>query len=547
MTGSGVLTRATDSEPRGVPVGRQPLECTGHVLVAAGVLVCMLTAGCTNGLRYNDDISSSRVAAYERWQRAKTEERAMMPIIEGKLTLQDAIKVALLYNKPLQGVLQDKEVARGRVIESYSEALPNLSVLGNYRRLDQLGGFDVGGKSVTIGELDNYSVDLQVRQPVFRGGAISAALRAAQIFSHLTDETVRNQVQATIFDVARNYYDALLAQRLYEVNRDAVTSAEAHLEDVRKKLAQGVSSRFDLLRAQVDVSNFRAEMLQQQNRLHLAKTRLLKAMGVSQEAEVELAEELFYEPVKPSLDEVVRIAYLNRPDLYAAELGVRLQREAVRIARGQYGPKIDATFTQGWSRPDPHSSADNWGDSWTAGVQVEIPVFDGLRRKGRLIQERATLRKRRVELADAEERALLEIQQALLSLRDAEELVESQRLNLDRAKEGLRLADVGYREGINTEVEVVDARAALTRAQGLYYQAIYSHTLARLQLQRAMGILGPPAGDYTVPAVPAVRPAHLEDFAPASQPAAQPPTPPGSKSDGDATQPTQSQQGATDK
>jgi len=270
----------------------------------------------------------------------------------------------------------------------------------------------------------------------------------------------------------------------------------------------------------------------------LAKTRLLKAMGVSQETEVELADELSYEPVRPILDEAVRIAHLNRPDLYAAELGVRLQQEAVRIAKSRYWPKVDALFTQGWSRPDPHTSTDDWGRNWTAGVQVEIPIFDGLRREGQLIQEKATLRKRKVELLDAEERALLEIQQAMLSLRG---------LNLERAKEGLRLAGVGYRQGINTEVEVVDARAALTRARGLYYQAIYAHTVARLALQRAMGILGPPAGDRAVPKEPPVRPAHIEQFAPAPRPATQPATQPASGPAKNTTQPARDREGVTNR
>jgi len=212
-------------------------------VAVVGALLCVLAGGCMDSQYYYRDVHASRVASYQRWHRASTQEAAAMPAVKGKLTLQDAIKVSLLYNKPLQAVLQDKEVARGRVIESYSEALPNVSVVGNYTRLDELGGFNAGGQTVTIGELDNYSVDLQVRQPIFRGGAISAALRAAQIFSYLKDETVRNQVQATIFDVARNYYDALLAQQLYKVNRDAVVSAEAHLDDVRTKLKNGVASR----------------------------------------------------------------------------------------------------------------------------------------------------------------------------------------------------------------------------------------------------------------------------------------------------------------
>jgi len=156
---------------------------------------------------------------------------------------------------------------------------------------------------------------------------------------------------------------------------------------------------------------------------------------------------------------------------------------------------------------------DAWGDSWTAGITATWPLFDGRAREGQVIREKAALRQKHIELLDVQERALLEVQQAVLSLRDAEEFVESQKLNQERASEGLRLANVGYREGINTEVEVTDARAALTRAKGLTYQAVYSHMLARLELQRAMGILGPRAGVTDVPAEVPVTPSHIGEFA----------------------------------
>jgi len=84
---------------------------------------------------------------------------------------------------------------------------------------------------------------------------------------------------------------------------------------------------------------------------------------------------------------------------------------------------------------------------------------------------------------------LFELTKSLLTIEDAEEFVDSQRLNLTRAEEGNRLAEVGYREGINTQVEVIDAESALTKAKSLYYQAIYSHIIAKLDLQKAMGTL----------------------------------------------------------
>ena len=118
-----------------------------------------------------------------------------------------------------------------------------------------------------------------------------------------------------------------------------------------------------------------------------------------------------------------------------------------------------------------------------------LPLFDGLWREGEIIQQKARLRQSQIDLIDAEETTLFELTRALLSIEDAEEFVESQRLNLTRAEEGLRLAEVGYKEGTNTQVEMIDAQAALTKARALYYQSVYSHIIAKLDLQKAMGVL----------------------------------------------------------
>jgi outer membrane protein TolC len=434
-------------------------------------------------------------------------------LLRGELGLLDAVKLSLAHNKTLRATLEDKKIARGRIMESYSQAFPRLSAIGSYTRLDEVRTMDFGDESVSMGQLNNYSIELQVKQPIYHGGATGAGIRAARVFAHMSDENVRSQVQKTIYEVASAYYDTLLARHLYTVNEEAVQSAEAQLEDVKHKRNQGVASEFDVLRVQVDVSNFRAEMIQQRNRTHLAKTLLLKSMGVSQESEVTLSDELTYEPVSAELEEIAKIALHNRPDLLQAELAVRLQEEAVRVAKSKYYPQLDAVFSENWERPDPHSATlDEWGDAWIAGLTLSWPLFDSRERKGRLIQERASLRKRRIQLLDAREGVLLDIRQVTLSLQDAEEFVESQQLNLERASEALRLVEAGYREGINTQVEVTDARAALSRAKGLYYQAVYSHAVARLELQRAMGILGPRAGESRVPEELHDKPGRIEDI-----------------------------------
>ena len=110
-------------------------------------------------------------------------------------------------------------------------------------------------------------------------------------------------------------------------------------------------------------------------------------------------------------------------------------------------------------------------------------------------EQKAKLKQSKINLVDAEETALFELTKALLSIENTEEFVESQQLNITRAQEGNRLAEVGYKEGINTQVEVIDAGSALTKAMVLYYQAIYSHIIAKLDLQKAMGVLSPKLQD----------------------------------------------------
>lgn len=439
------------------------------VLFAAGVGLAGLT-GCVSRERVYGDLLDAREEAYGAWLRIR--EAGDIPIPAEHLTLEESVRVALLYNKALQAKIQEREAARGQVVAAYQLALPRVEVAA----------------STEYGTRDADSAKLLLRQPLFRGGGVTAGLRAARLYAYWSDESVRDTVQSVIRQVTENYYSALLAESLCQVNRDAVTSAEAHLADVRVKRVNGVASKYDELRAQVDVANFRAEMIRQENNLVLAKNSLLRTLGTATDAEIRLADGLAHVPVSVGLEAAVAEAYRNRPDLYMAELNIRLQREQVRALRSTYLPEVDLVLSAGTDRV--RETREGWGDSHRAALELNWSLFDGFGREGELIAARARLRQREIELQDAEEDVFLDVRQALLSLKNAEEYVESQRLSLQHAEEGLRLAMTGYREGVNTEVEVVDARSALTEARGNHYKALYDHCMARLSLEYAMGLLG---------------------------------------------------------
>ncbi len=465
------------------------IDHLGRQLLIVGLALAV--AGCVTTGQIAEEVARSRREAFHCWREAEQDTR---PLVKGKLGLRAAQLLAVGNNKQLLAILKEKEVAEGKITEAWADALPNLRLEATYSRLDEVPSFSAGPAKVTVGDENNYSLALTLAQPIFRGGAIGAGIRAAKIYSLLADEQVRGVLQQVLYEARKAYYDVLLARELVEVSEEDLARVRRHLADVEKKQRAGTATDFDVLRARVEVSNVEAELIERRNAFHLAKTALLKTLGVSQKSQVELSDHLVYRPEEVELAAAVEKALRDRPELRQGELSVRLRREALVAARSGWWPSIDAFVTENYAYPDPHSMTNlEWGDAWTAGLKASWAIFDAGRTAGRVRQEKARLEEERLKLLEAEEFVLLDVQQAILNIQDAEQFVRSQSANLERAREGLRLAEAGYRQGVTTEVEVLDARQALSRTQALYYQALHKHMLARLMLERATGALVPPA------------------------------------------------------
>lgn len=161
----------------------------------------------------------------------------------------------------------------------------------------------------------------------------------------------------------------------------------------------------------------------------------------------------------------------------------------MRLARAEARPTVTLFGTWGSAKPYQMSMENGWENYWNAGATLSFPLFEGWRIKGKIIQEKAALRQVKLVQRDAEEKVKLEVKQALLNLKDADELVKSQAENVKQAEEGLRLAQLGYEQGVHTQLEVLDTQLALDSARKNYAEALYAHILAKVMLERATGRL----------------------------------------------------------
>jgi outer membrane protein TolC len=477
------------------------------ILVAAWA--ALLSGGCFDTRGLQSDVLAGRESRFAGWRSEKRSEEERRPTLSGSLSLDDGIMTALRNSRQIELAILERVKADARLGEAWSEALPNLDLGGAYTRLDEAPKVTLDGSTLTIGALDNYALTAKLSQPLYRGGAVSAGIRGARIYSLLVDEQMRGTRQAVIFAARKAYYDARLALELRRASADAVSVAQRHLEDVEKNVKAGKLSDFDHLRAEVELKTLIAQNVQDENRYHVALTTLLNVLGVSQESQIELSEPLHYRPLTPILDESVHTAFTQNSDILQAEFTIRLQREAVKVARAGYYPQMDAFVQDEETRPDPHNPTQNsWGNAWSAGVSLTYRIFDGFKTRSKVREAEAQLQQYEVTLRDTEERTLLQIKQAILSIEDASKEVIAQQANVAEAKEAQRLAELGFSQGVRLQVEVLDAQRARTSAEATYATAVYNHELARLQLEQAIGVLEAPLqGAPQEPAAPSAAPA----------------------------------------
>ncbi len=406
------------------------------------------------------------------------------------LSIDDSVQIALKGNPLVQIAREQKTVAQGRVTTATSAAYPNLTASGSYTWLEKVPSATFEGTSFTLGEQGNYLTSVNLTQPLYQGGKIAAGIRGAKLYRVLAEEQLRGTQQNIAFSAEKAYYDVLLDEEFYAVSQMALELAEGHQSDVKKKHDQGAASDYDLLRATIEVSNMRAQMIQARNALNLARTTFLKVLALPLSTDFVLTDELGYEPAEAKMDESLTVASVRRPDIRQAELQISMQKENIRATKADLYPSLSAVGTwEGGNSSRFSFGGTDWEQGWYLGAMLSFPIFEGRRTRGILVQERAKLRQFELEKEDLLQSVELEVKQAILSLEDATEFVESQKENVRQAEEGLRLANVRYENDMATELDILDARLALTQARNNYAQAVYNHTLARLSLKKAMGVI----------------------------------------------------------
>ncbi len=413
------------------------------------------------------------------------------------LSLGQCVELALRQNKQLDIARQEYEKARGQITETRANALPNITLNGTlaYQNTQPFFTFpDSSGDNyvkIPVAEKDNYSLNATLRQPIFNASAFIAP-QASRIFSQFSEQNIHTVEQSVILTAKSAYFSVLLARAGVDVAQQSLALAQATLDRIRQYRQIGQASDYDVLRAEVETANVAPELIHAQSRYELALLNLKNVLSLDPIMTLTLTDTLAYQPAQIGLADALQAAQANRSDLKAMDYQVKGWHKYVQTLQVSRLPVLTGLLKYDANYDHYKIDGDNWNTQLTGIVSLNIqniPFLDGGRTAGLIGQGKAEWRKARLMAGQLQDAVRLEISQAILAIEEAAKRVEATQLNIARAGEALKIAELRYGSGQNTQLEVKDARMALTIARTNAIVALHDHNLAKANLDKAMGVL----------------------------------------------------------
>lgn len=332
-----------------------------------------------------------------------------------------------------------------------------------------------------------------LRQPVYMGGAITAANRMADISEQMAYDDLSLKTQSTLYDIDHAYWTVVSLkqkQDLANSYRDLVKKLD---EDVYKMIKEGVATRADGLRVDVKVNEAEMQITQVEDGLSLAKMLLCQLCGLPMDSNITLADEnreSLHAGTMTATAFVPDSSLSSRPEIRLLQSRVGLSEQATKMVRAAYLPHVALTGGYAVSNPNTFDGFQKkFAGVWNVGILVQVPVWNWFEGTYKVRAAKSANSMARMELSEAQEKINLQISQCRYKVTEARKRLAMAEKNIKSAEENLRCAQVGFSEGVMETTDVMAAQTAWQQAQSQKIDAEVEVKLSHVNLEKALGIL----------------------------------------------------------
>jgi len=423
------------------------------------------------------------------------------------LGLRESIALALKQNALIQAAQEGVKGAEAQKKEAFTGFLPKFSTYYQYMRVSPepwsyMGSVTLTSNTVppitlstparplTVGTQSNYSWALEVRQPLFAGGAIKANYEANVKGEAVARTEAAAAAQDIVQEVKTSYFNILKAEKILAVARQALEQLKAHRNDAQGFYDVGLIPKNDLLQSEVRLAEGMQNLLRAENGLEIAKSRFNTVLRRNLDSPTALEDILAYRPFDKSLDACIATALENRPEIKSYRLKGEQMQEYVKAARGELFPSLSAVghYERFGDSASLMGSTYKSMENWYVLARADWTFWEWGKTKHSVDARRFREQQIGRLLTHEQDRATFEVKAAYLMVRESEKQVFVAQKAIEQAEENFRLNTERYKEQVGTSTDVLDAQTLLTKTKSDYVNALGDYYINQARLERAMGM-----------------------------------------------------------
>jgi outer membrane protein TolC len=402
-----------------------------------------------------------------------------------RLDLAQVRRQALAHSPDVRQYQARLQEAHFKVDETYSQASPTLKILAGASRITPPVEPVVAGRMLNITPEYNYFSTLTMRQSLLTFGRLEWSTAAAELAEKAHQAELEERISRVLEEATLAYLETLLSSEQVSISQDLLQARQAHLQEARSLVEVGTAAPFEVKRNQAALAQSQQLHLDNLNTARLARLRLFSLLQSPDQGQT-------LEPVSelpPAPQEDLKQALARRLDLAAQRWAVEAARARVERTQAQDNPNLflqsDYTLRNATSFLPARQ--------WSVGLQLEIPLFDGGLNQAQTDQAGQIVEQLLAVYEQSERQARLELEALLLEIQSRRERLDVLRTGLEAAQEAVRIARLRYRNGLGTNVELLDSEAAHTSARQDLAVARYRYLQSITRYHRAAALKTPDA------------------------------------------------------
>ena len=393
-----------------------------------------------------------------------------------QMTLGQCIAKAIELHPSLTAAEGTIESDRAKASQQAVNSRLSASVRSGYTRSGSTKGVNSGSND------GDWSTGVTLSQLVYDWGKTGTAVKSAKLTTQAAEKTAARTRETVIAGVRDAYYALNKAVRDVEVQQEQVHNYGQRLEWAKTYYSVGTKAKIEVTKAETDLANARLALIKAESAAEQAKAQLASAIGDPALIIDRVKDELEFADWSIEVEEALKRAQANRPDLAAEELLVKKAEMDLKSAKLTNAPSVSASAGYNFGGTGYYDD-----DQWTTGLTLLVPVGDGGETKARTAQAKADLKVASANRDKLLQDVVLDVRTAWQSLRESAASITAARAAEKQARENLDLALGRYRAGVGDSLEVSDAVDSYASARSTVIASLYDHKEARLNLEKAMG------------------------------------------------------------